>query len=103
MEKVWNRDTISELLIRNETAVERAILKLYSFQTNEEQRIGDTREYNNVGFTGVDAAIFSSFAKQLLRGHKLSNRQLEVCRKLDKKGHARLAKYWRQLLAKDGK
>jgi hypothetical protein len=45
----------------------KALLTIYQYQTSEEQNAQATREHNNVGFTGVDGTILSSFAEQLLR------------------------------------
>jgi hypothetical protein len=98
---VWNKQSISDLLMRNDLACERAILKLYRRQTNVEKSVGHTMEHNSVGFSGVDSKIFSSFAEQILRGRSLTQNQLGVCRKIGKGGCAKLSKYWRQLLETD--
>jgi hypothetical protein len=45
---------------------EHAILALYARQTQDEQRVGATKENNSVGFNGTDSVILSSFAKQIL-------------------------------------
>lgn len=42
------------------------LLTIFSMQTASEQAALVTVEHNGVGFSGVDAEIFSSFAKQLL-------------------------------------
>ena len=70
----------------------RALLRIYSFQTAEEQDVQQTREHNNVGFTGVDAEILSSFAQQVKRTGTLSYKQMTILKK-------RMPKYSRQLEA----
>jgi hypothetical protein len=94
----WDRESISALLARNDRAVERALVVLYDRQTAGEQDAEATHESNGRGFTGVDAYIFSSFAKQIQRGRSLTPKQLAVCRKPDKNGNLRIARYWNQLL-----
>jgi hypothetical protein len=45
--------------------LERAIQVLYMYQTNEEQRIKDTKEMNGVGFNSADAKRLSYYAEWL--------------------------------------
>lgn len=78
--KAYTLEDVKELLKRNNKAVERAILLLYSFQTLEEQKYGHTGEWNNKGFNRVDANILSSFAEQLSTGRSLSSKQLVIAR-----------------------
>lgn len=57
------------------------LLTILSNQTSEEQAMGATVEDNGVGFTGIDADILTSFARQLLKrretfpGARLSPKQ----------------------------
>lgn len=98
--RVWTEQEIIDLLARSDKAVERALLRLYERQTSYEQSSEITHDANDVGFGAFDAEIFSSFAKQILRGFHLSPKQLEVCRKpFGKKNPIpRIAKYRKQLL-----
>jgi len=93
----WNKSTISDLLMRSDKAVERAIVLLYNRQTADEQASFATRHRNGRGFAGGDAEIFTSFARRVLSGRPLTPKQLAVARKPGKAGYAKLAKYWRQL------
>jgi hypothetical protein len=68
----------------------RAILALYSFQTDDEKWMRETLKNNNVGFNGIDAEILSSFAEQIRSGRQLSDKQFEVA-------HRKLGKYSKQL------
>ena len=98
----WSREQLNALLLRNNKAVERALVLLYERQTADEQ-IGEcTVHANKVGFSGIDGEILTSFAKQILRspyppGQRLSPKQFAVVRKTNKNGICRLAKYWAQI------
>ncbi len=83
--------------------VARAVEVIYEKQTADEQTDGQTKHHNGIGFNGVDAAILSSFAKQVKawkatpEGERrfpcpLSARQLELARK-------KMVKYSGQLAA----
>jgi hypothetical protein len=83
--------------------VARAVEVIYERQTADEQSDGQTKHHNGIGFNGVDAAILSSFARQVKawkatpEGERrfpcpLSARQLELARK-------KMAKYSGQLAA----
>ena len=99
METNWNRESITKLLLESDKAVERALLVLYANQTAEEQASKSTRHNNGKGFGQFDARIFSSFARWIQAGKHLSPRMLALCRKLDKRGNVRIAKYHAQLIA----
>lgn len=71
--------------------VERALIVLAQFQTDQEYNSEATVEKNHVGFNGVDAKLLTSFAKQLSAGHHLSLLQLDIAQK-------KLPKYAGQLL-----
>ena len=67
-----------------------ALLALYQHQTNDEQRLAETRHRNAQGFNSVDAPLLSSFAQQLRRGRTLSPKQLVYAQR-------KLRKYAKQL------
>ena len=84
--KTW----IQSLLDRNDLAVCRALVAIFERQTAGEQESEMTRDRNDIGFSGVDAEICTSFAKQYqLRGF-LSEKQMVIARK-------KMKKYWKQL------
>lgn len=89
--KEWNKKDIQNLLLKNDKAVKRALILIYSFQTETEKSTENTIEENGVGFSGADANILSSFAKQLKTKSYLSPKQLEITRK-------RIIKYAGQIL-----
>lgn len=69
-----------------------ALLKIYDFQTQEEQQSEHTKFINGIGFTGVDGEILSSFAKQLQVRKTLSDKQMNLLFK-------KMPKYWKQIIA----
>lgn len=97
--KVWTIDAIKALLDKNDDAVDRAIVQLYHRQTQDEKSSESTRNLNNRGFTQADARIMSSMAKWVLRGNKLSYKQLHFLRSGKSTRYpSRIGKYARQLL-----
>ena len=69
----------------------KALLKIFEFQTKEEQEAERTCINNNIGFTGVDGEILSSFAKQYMKRNFLSPKQMVILYK-------RMPKYWMQVV-----
>lgn len=83
--KFTSRNQIIELLKKqlatNQNQIEKAILRIYEYQTKDEQSSKDTRYYNLVGFRACDARILSSFAQFLLKGFHLSEKQMAIAKK----------------------
>lgn len=90
MSRVWTEDEIKELVQTNDVVLYGALKKLYACQTEDEQRIGDTKEHNGVGFNGCDARFLSSTAEFLNKTGFLTAKQKYLVRK-------KLVKYNRQL------
>ena len=84
--KTW----MQNLLTTSDKAVERALVVIFERQTADEQMIGVTRVNNAVGFSGVDAELCTSFAKQVIKRGSLSPKQMVYARK-------KMLKYWKQL------
>jgi len=61
-------------------------------QTSDEQASENTIHANGIGWNGVDATILTSFAKQVKKGWKLSDKQVAIAKK-------KLPKYAKQVLA----
>lgn len=89
--KTWNAESIRELLLTNDTAVYRALVLLYSFQTEEEKYLDNAKTLNGKGFNKVDAEILSSMARQIKGGRHLTEKQMYVAR-------PKVLKYTRQIL-----
>lgn len=58
-------DMIRHQLQTNDQWLVRGLMAVYRYQTSDEQRRFQTKHHNNVGFTGTDAHILTSFAKQI--------------------------------------
>ena len=89
--RVWTKDFIKYLINTNEVAVYKALKRLYSFQTAEEQSGEETVVSNGKGFNAYDAKYLSGLSTWVLAGKKLTTNQLKEARK-------RLMKYSEQLL-----
>lgn len=82
---------IKEKVGTNQQWAIKALLRIFEFQTANEQASETTNEDNGVGFTGCDAEILSSFAKQLNKGRNMSPKQMAIIYK-------KMPKYARQLM-----
>lgn len=82
---------VKDKLSNSEKWATAALLRIYDYQTNEEQRVGQTKDYNGVGFSGADGEILSSFAKQLLTKGFLSPKQKTLVMR-------KMPKYWNQII-----
>lgn len=69
----------------------KGLLRIFEFQTASEQATESTNEDNGVGFSGVDAEILTSFAKQISKGRNMSPKQMAII-------HKKMPKYARQLM-----
>ncbi|MFA5434141.1 MAG: hypothetical protein WC319_14955 [Candidatus Paceibacterota bacterium] len=93
--KVTNADLelfVKTKLEHNHIWALKALIEISRFQTSEELENEVTRFINGVGFTGVDAKILTSFAKQYQSRGWLSQKQMEIL-------HKRIPKYWKQIVA----
>lgn len=88
---VWTKSKIQSLVTNNEKAAIRALKVVYANQSDFEKEVGTTVADNGIGFTGSDAELLTSFAKQYQRAGFLTNAQLAILK-------FRIKKYWRQLL-----
>jgi len=101
MTKVYDATEIREKLVSNDKWLVRGILAIYERQTADEKSSQTTKHTNGVGFNGRDAAILSSFAKQILSWQATSNprfrqplssKQFELARRMMSKYAAQLAR-----------
>jgi hypothetical protein len=68
-----------------------ALIKIFEFQTNDEQQTEYTKYVNSVGFSGVDAKILSSLTKFYAKNGFLTPKQQIIVFK-------KMPKYWKQIL-----
>ena len=78
---VWNSSLIRERLERSDKWVIEAVLRIFEYQTAEEQNNHSTHEDNGVGFNGVDAELLSSYAVFAKRTGTLTKGQMVYARK----------------------
>jgi len=69
----------------------KALQLIYSYQTATEKQTEHTSIKNCIGFSGSDAELLTSFAKQFDTKKWLSNKQLTIIKK-------RMKKYWKQII-----
>ena len=78
----WTREQIDEILNTNDRAVERAMVRLYELQTQDEQQSSTTRVHNGQGFGSWYAQKGSYYARWVQSGRSLSGRHLDNARKI---------------------
>ena len=78
--KTWTKESLKDLLKRNDKAVYRAILLLYSFQTDEEKYFENVQTVNGKGFNKFDVELLSSYARQIKNDRELTERQMYSAR-----------------------
>ena len=81
MKDKLTQEVVREVLNTDDAVLTEWLVKIYEFQTRDEQMTETTNRTNLVGFTGADAHILSSFAKQYIRKGYLSPKQLAIARK----------------------
>lgn len=85
------KDFVKHKLATDKAWALKALIKIYEFQTSEEQEIERTCVHNSIGFSGVDGKILTSFAKQYLKRGFLSPKQMILVYK-------KMPKYWNQII-----
>lgn len=77
----WTKDSIRSILERDDRAVLKGLLRIYSLQTATEQAIENTNQHNGVGFSGYDAPFLTSLAKGYIQYGRLTEKQMKHLRK----------------------
>ena len=70
--KTWNKDSIKELLMKNDRVVERAILVVYNNQTSDEKNSVTVKHNNGKGFLPMHARRGTYYAEWINSGRHLS-------------------------------
>jgi len=93
MSKKGMIEQLRHRLASNDRWALRALMRVYQNQTADEQCRETTIERNGIGFSGPDADILTSFARQYQQRGWLSERQLAIL-------HRRIPAYarWRSIL-----
>lgn len=89
--KIQIKEFVKGKLLTDPVWAKQALLRIYEFQTKEEQNVRDTMYHNGVGFTGMDGRILSSLAKQLIEKKYLSDKQMDIV-------FRKIPKYWIQVV-----
>jgi hypothetical protein len=89
--KTQIKEFVKRKLSTDITWATRALIKIYEFQTQDEQKMQGTIYNNGVGFTGTDGRILTSFAKQFKKYGRLSDNQIKIVFK-------KMPKYWIQVV-----
>jgi hypothetical protein len=77
----WNKELIKERLVKSDAWVMNGVIRIFEYQTADEQNSDSTSEDNGVGFNSVDAELLSSFAKFAMKRGFLSKGQMTYARK----------------------
>lgn len=85
----WNKESIQNLLRKNDKAVVRALQVLYDLQTSDEKSAGFSMHHNRVGFNAYDAEKLTHLARES-KTRPLTDVEIRTAR-------ARLLKYHGQL------
>ena len=83
MEKTFKSKKEIENGIRNSITTNpkqaiKAMLRIYEYQTADEQNNGTVTADNGVGFAGTDSQILTSFCKQYEKYGRLSEKQMAI-------------------------
>lgn len=81
----YTKESIKDLLQRNDRAVERALLAIYNRQTDAERQAERTVVHNGVGFNAFDAPLGSYLASWVGKGKPLTGPFLDKGRRLASK------------------
>jgi hypothetical protein len=85
-----SKEEIQDKLKNDVRWMERALIVLHDFQTKDEQRVGDTKHHNDIGFNGVDGRYLSYCARWVIDGKHLNEKHMKKCGE-------KLPKYWKQI------
>lgn len=88
----WNNHLIRERLLKSDKWVVEGVIRIFEYQTAEEQNNDITVEDNGVGFNGLDAELLSSYAKFAIKSGFLTSGQMVYARKKMLKYAGQLAK-----------
>jgi len=86
-------DYIKNQLATNQAWAVKALVKVYTLQTMDEQITGQTSNLNGIGFNGIDSKILSSFAEQVNKGRNLSVKQMAIVFKKMPRYHKQVASF----------
>ena len=74
-------DSIKERITTDDEFAIKCMLKIFSFQTEEEKVEDKSTKWNRVGFNGVDGQFLSSVSNQYIKKGKISVKQIKAMKK----------------------
>lgn len=89
--KVYDKEEIWQLILKNKKFAERCMLKIYSKMTLEEKAKGFSLNHDNIGYNRYDTPFMCFVCEKLKSGNELSAREFYMAR-------YRLKKYLKQLV-----
>lgn len=91
--ETYSKEFIQEKLKTDRQWMERGLIVLYQFQTNEEKNSRETKYQNGMGFNSSDSRYLSWVSEWLLKSryNHLNDKHFEKVGKM-------LPKYWGQIL-----
>jgi len=95
---VLTKESIQELLQKNDKAVAHALVVLFKNQTATEQNSESTINRNGEGFRPAHARVGTSMANFYMSRNFLTPKQVAYWRRPMKDGNSRIGIYWRQLI-----
>lgn len=90
-EIIWTKEKIVQCIKTSNKHTIAALMRIYSFQEQDEKSEKQTKFHNGMGFNKFDAPLLSSFAEQVNKHGYLYQKQIIVARK-------KLIKYADQIL-----
>lgn len=77
---LYDEQRIEHLIETNQVFLERALIKIYDRQTQDEKATKDAKHYNRVGFSAAHAKRMSYYARWVLSRRSLSGIHLQRCK-----------------------
>lgn len=93
----WTVAKVKESIRGNDSALFKAILKVYEGQTSQEQRVSATTQNNGVGFNSADGYICSRYAEAIRQGVGLTPSDIRDARRRMEKYAAQVFKFMEQI------
>lgn len=88
----WTPEVIKQKILTDQRWLERAVVAIYERQTEREQDLFVTEDYNERGFNNVDCRTGAFMAQWIQKGNSLSGKWIKIAQKI-------MPKYANQLAA----
>jgi hypothetical protein len=92
MATIWTEESIVQLILTKDEALFRAMKRLWEYQTDTEQVIGDAVEQNGVGFNKPDSQTVKHYLTKLTHGIEFKNWEIIKLRRIMVKYKGQLTK-----------